>query len=418
MKKEATAVLTAAKKLWTNGPLWNALGSTMYGVNSLLLLVLVSRACGVETAGVFGISFTTAQLLFFVGLFGANHYQMTDYAGKYSFSAYARLKRLSSALAAACCALTVWLLGFTWEKAALTALLTLYMLAHSLGELYQSQMFQKGRLDLSGKSTFFRTLASFVCFTTVLALTRSVYAACAALLVSSVAGLWLWAARPARAFVSGLSAERLEVSRLARECAPIFLSVFLANLILNAPKYAIEYFWTDDVQGVFSMIFMPAPVINLMGGFLFMPLLSRISRVVEARDTGGLRGLMGRQALAVAGLTAICALGAWTVGPEALGLLYGTGLTAYRLPLVLVILGGGALAYCQLLYYVLVILRRQRLILRCHLAVGSVAVLLSVPLVSGQAVMGAAAAFVAAHALLLGMYLWVLARAWKEKLNA
>ena len=63
MKKEATAVLTAAKKLWTNGPLWNALGSTMYGVNSLLLLVLVSRACGVETAGVFGISFTTAQLL-------------------------------------------------------------------------------------------------------------------------------------------------------------------------------------------------------------------------------------------------------------------------------------------------------------------------------------------------------------------
>ena len=51
------------------GTIWNTLGSTMYGANSFIMLALVSRVGTVDQAGYFGIAFTTAQILYIVGLF-------------------------------------------------------------------------------------------------------------------------------------------------------------------------------------------------------------------------------------------------------------------------------------------------------------------------------------------------------------
>ena len=74
------------------GVIWNTLGSGMFAANSVLLLLIVSRVFGVAAAGDFGIAFTTSQILYIIGLFGINHFQMTDYAGQYSFGAYRAAK--------------------------------------------------------------------------------------------------------------------------------------------------------------------------------------------------------------------------------------------------------------------------------------------------------------------------------------
>ena len=44
----------------SRGFFWNTLGSTMYGLNSFLMLALVSRVGTVEETGAFGIAFTTS----------------------------------------------------------------------------------------------------------------------------------------------------------------------------------------------------------------------------------------------------------------------------------------------------------------------------------------------------------------------
>lgn len=64
----------------------------MYGLNTFLMLALVSRVGSVEEVGAFGIAFTTAQLMYIVGLFGVSHYQMTDYDKTYSFREYGLLR--------------------------------------------------------------------------------------------------------------------------------------------------------------------------------------------------------------------------------------------------------------------------------------------------------------------------------------
>ena len=85
------------------GVIWNTLGSGMFAANSVLLLLIVSRVFGVAAAGDFGIAFTTAQILYIIGLFGINHFQMTDYAGQYSFGAYRAAKWITTAAMLAGC---------------------------------------------------------------------------------------------------------------------------------------------------------------------------------------------------------------------------------------------------------------------------------------------------------------------------
>ena len=121
------------------GVIWNTLGSGMFAANSILLLLIVSRVFGVAAAGDFGIAFTTAQILYIIGLFGINHFQMTDYAEQYSFASYRAAKWITTAAMICGCLVLFFFGGNTRKQAWLLLLLTMYMAVHSFAELYQSR---------------------------------------------------------------------------------------------------------------------------------------------------------------------------------------------------------------------------------------------------------------------------------------
>ena len=156
------------------GIIWDVSGSAMYGLNSFIMLALVSRIGTVEETGEFGIAFTTAQLLYIVGQFGMSLYQMTDYRKKYCFSDYAKIRVFSCALMLAACAVSILTLGFSGRKALFTILLSVLMLLNVVGDLYQNMFFQNNRLDLSGSALFFRTFWSLIAFSITLMVTRRV----------------------------------------------------------------------------------------------------------------------------------------------------------------------------------------------------------------------------------------------------
>ena len=215
----------------------------MYGLNSFLMLALVSRVGTVEETGAFGIAFTTAQLMYIVGLLGVSHYQMTDYEKKYSFREYGVLRALSCALMAVGCALSIQVMGFLGQKALLTALLTLLMLLNVVGDLYQNLFFQNNRLDLSGSALFYRTFWSLLVFAVAYIATKAlVLAICLQILCNLLVTLY-YAVRVAPAFLKleprrEISAGQCRV--LLLECLPLFVSLLLMNLVISASKYGIE----------------------------------------------------------------------------------------------------------------------------------------------------------------------------------
>ena len=175
------------------------MGSGVFAANSVLLLLIVSRVFGVAAAGDFGIVFTTAQILYIIGLFGINHFQMTDYAEQYSFASYRAAKWITTAAMICGCLVLFFFGGNTRKQAWLLLLLTMYMTVHSFAELYQSRFFQKNRLDLCGKSLFYRTFFSLCCFAVLSATIHNLYIASAGMVLTNLVTMYIWSFCPSKA---------------------------------------------------------------------------------------------------------------------------------------------------------------------------------------------------------------------------
>ena len=399
----------------SRGFFWNTLGSTMYGLNSFLMLALVSRVGTVEETGAFGIAFTTAQLMYIVGLLGVSHYQMTDYEKKYSFREYGVLRALSCALMAVGCALSIQVMGFLGQKALLTALLTLLMLLNVVGDLYQNLFFQNNRLDLSGSALFYRTFWSLLVFAVAYIATKAlVLAICLQILCNFLVTLY-YAVRVAPAFLKSEPRRKFSSGQcrvLLLECLPLFVSLLLMNLVISASKYGIEFWMDDQAQGYYNMIFMPAQVINLCSQFLFKPMLNQYAVLLRTKQQAQFRKLLKKQVALVMAFTLLCCAGAAVLGAPVLGLLYRKDLSGYLTALVIVVLGGGFFALCQLLYYIFVIQRWQKHISYIYLAAALAAVPITYGMIQWLGVSGAALSFAAVHCLIALLYLGVF---WKKR---
>lgn len=387
----------------------------MYGVNSFIMLALVSRVGTVEDAGAFGIAFTTAQLLYIVGLFGVNHYQMTDYDEKYDFASYARVRLFSCVLMLACCACAVLALGFSGVKRIYTICLTVLMLLNACGELYQALFFQKNRLDLSGSALFFRTFWPLVAFATAILLTGKALIAILLQIAANLVITLYYATRVAPKFISGEKKRREKSRDLLIESMPLAVSLFLMNVVINMSKYGIELKLDDTAQGYYNMIFMPAQVINLCSQFVFKPFLNEYAALLKQKQNKVFLWMLGKQVILVGGFTAVCCVGAALLGVPVLGFLYNKDLSGLAAPLTGVVLGGGIYALSQLFYFIMVILRQQRNVLKLYIATTAVSALLTNCLIDWLGIAGAVSAFAGTHVFLLAGYVYQMMRMLREE---
>lgn len=392
------------------GTIWNTLGSAMYGANSFIMLALVSRIGTVEQAGNFGIAFTTAQILYIIGLFGVNNYQMTDYQEKYSFSDYARIKVFSCILMIIGCAFSIFFLHFTGEKLVYVCVLTVLMMLNAIGELYQSLFFQKNRLDLSGSALFYRTFWSLLAFMVVLIIKQDILFALLAQITVNLFITMYYAIKISPEFQTDRKNSKNSTWSLAVECIPLFVSMFLMNMIINASKYGIEVLSTDTVQGYYNMIFMPAQVINLCSQFIFKPLLNRYATLLSEAKVKNFINLLLKQILLVFLFTVVCCVAAYYLGTPILGILYKKDISALRKPLTQIVFGGGIFAVCQLFYYILVILRWQKYILVIYLVAFILTIGITAVLVSEFEIIGATLAFITTHIFILFCYVCLIAK--------
>lgn len=387
------------------GPIWNILGGGMYAANSVLLLMLVSRRFGVEASGEFSIAFTVSQTLWIIGVFGASHMMMTDYRQEYRFSTYLGLKILSTSAMFPMAVAICLILGFDSEKFTLTLLLTLYMAAHAFSELFQSRMFQSNRLDLAGKSQFFRTVFSLVLFTAAIYIFESNIVACAVLALSNLAAIYYFSYRPCRTFIlTEQKPGREQLAKLTKACLPVFVSILTMNLLMQMPKFVIEFLGNNEMQGLFGMIFMPAYAINLLSNFAYQPMLKNLGEYIYSKDRQNLLLLFSRLVIVTLAAAFLCSLLTWMIGAPVLSWLYGVELLDYRWDLTMVVLGGGIYALCQLMYFVFVLMRRQKDIMFSYIISLIVSVPVSIYFISILGLYGAIISFVITHGFLLMVF--------------
>lgn len=401
---------------------WNMLGSFLYAFASMALTMAVVQIVGDEKGGIFTFAFTAfGQQMFTVAYFGIRPFQITDVENRYSFGDYLRLRFVTSG-AALLIGIGFVLMngGYTAEKAWVVFLMVCYKVIDGFADTYEAEFQRSGRLYLTGKSNTFRTLLSVGSFIAALLATRNLVFASGVAVAAQVAGVLLFDV----AIIGGLenidwSWDKKACKDLVRSCILLFFSVFLDFYIFSAAKYAIDGNLDSAAQAVYGAIFMPTSVINLVAGFVIRPFLTKLSLYWEMREFEQFGGVIGRIFLVILGLTVLAVGGAALLGIPVISLLYPNlreALATCRLPLVMIILGGGFNAWMNLFYYTLVIMKQQRWIFGGYVLVFLVAVGISPVFVRHGGILGGAVSYLILMVLIAGSFgLMTMVGYWKVK---
>ncbi len=382
--------------------LWNMSGSFFYAFSSMVLSFLVMRIVGKEQGGIFAFGYSTfGQQMFILAYFGIRPFQVTDGVGEYRFGDYRIHRFFSCGVALAAGAGYLFFCGYTPQKAAIIFLLVCYKVIDGFADVYESEFQRAGHLHLTGKSNTFRTVLSVSVFLIVLSAGGSLLPACGAAVAAQLAGVAIFDI----SLIKRLPA--VDRNRDIRRMAPLtgavwllFVSVFLDFYIFSAAKYAIDAHMDDVASGYFNVIFMPTSVINLAAGFVIRPVLTYLTDDWKEKRYAQFARMLGKISGLIAALSVLAVALAWVLGRPILGIMerilgpsYEGSLVPCHKAFVLVVLGGGFYAILNLYYYVLVILRRQKVIFGIYAVMTVLAAVLAPVFVKQGGILGAAWAY-------------------------
>ena len=381
----------------------NTAGQAAWGGLFPLLTMVCTWFVGAEQAGLFSMAFTVGTLLLFLANFGVRTYQVSDLDELQSFKDY-QIHRLVTCAAMllvgfAYCRLR----GYAEPMVSICMGVLAFRAVDALADVYEGRLQQKDKLYLAGLSQGLRCVVSFVAFAVVLFLTRNLVFAAYAMAIAAVASL-LVLTLPLAYFETdrSLPASPRGVRDLFLQCWPLFLALFLYNVIDSVPKFAMEGALSYDNQLYYNAMYFPAHSILMAAGFIYKPQLVRLARIWEDPEKHKRFDLVVLAMVGVIALiTGLMALFMGWLGIPLLGIMYGLDFEQFRSLVYVMVATGGVCACIDFLYQIITVLRAQGEVTRLYLIAFVFAVPVAMLLVNFAGLSGAVVGSLVVMSILL-----------------
>ncbi|MCQ2401997.1 MAG: lipopolysaccharide biosynthesis protein [Lachnospiraceae bacterium] len=392
----------------------------MYALAAVLLSVISLRLLGPDDGGIFGFGYSTfGQQMFIIAYFGIRPFHITDVRHDYSYTDYRAVRWKTCILSVLFAFLYLLFFAvsgkYSTYKSACIFLIALIKVVDGFADCLESECQRDGFLWRGGRELFIRTVIMVAVFSLSVILTKKLLVSAAAAVISETVTVVIFSLRLKGEKSFPVSERKREQEKkLMGDTVLLFISVFIDFFVFSSSKYAIDIKLYDSASGIFNILFMPTSVIYMASNFIMKPYLTKMAAMLENDDTKGFRKTERNIALSIAGLTVLCVLmvvflGKWalTIVEKLLGENYTGSLTPRVPELILIMAGGGLYAMADLLYYVLVIKRKQKSIFFVYLVVGVLSAVISFILVGSWGITGAAVSYTAVMSILTFGYLIV-----------
>lgn len=384
--------------------IFNMIGSLTNAAVSVILLVVVSHIVGGETAGVFSLAYSTAQMMYTICVFEMRNIQVTDAKHEFSFSSVAMFRLLTIAI--------MWLFfavfcveqGYNGEKLAVMLVLTVYMSLLSVSDLFQGNLHLNGYLSLAGKSLAGIVSIAAISFSVTLLITKNLLVSVIPMIAVALLWILFFDIPYSNNFNSVKPKFNFATQKSMFLCAlPLFLSSFAHQYIFNSPKYAIDRVLTETDQSHYGYLVMPVFCINLLSIFVFRPQLITLSKNWAEKQFASFKKTVVKLYIWVAIVT-VAALGVgYLLGIPVLEILYSADLSGKRPIFMVLLLAGGFSAASTLTLTLFTTMRKQKLCLIAYAATMLFALIVPEILVKSIGLMGAALSYLCEMALLFAV---------------
>lgn len=396
--------LIFSKDVQRDSFIWNMFGSMLTAFQSVIFLMVLTRTVGLIEAGIFTIAYANANLFLTIGKYGMRYFHVSDVKREFSFADYQMSRWITTAAmmitAVVYVVYTASHQNYSPDKAMVIIWMCIFKIPDVIEDVYYGEYQREGRLDIASKVMTVRVFTTMLVYLTVLMLCKSQLVALIISTIYTFAVMIMLLKETVGLFAICRLRKSANVKLLLKQCFPLFAGSFLAFYIGNAPKYAIDALLTDELQACYGFIAMPVFVIGLLNGFIFNPMLYRITCVWEERRLGEFTRQILLQIFYIVLITGICMIGAYLIGIPVLSFLYHTDLAPYKKELLILLLGGGFLGASGLLNAAITIMRKQKALLWGYLAVAVGALFLSKVSVQMWGMLGASMLYMV---LMLGL---------------
>lgn len=319
--------------------IWNILGTGLNAFNSLFFMIAVTRINGVDNAGIFTIAFSTACMIYVIGVYAGRIYQVTEPDKTITNKEYI-INRVITTISMLFLVIIFSLIrGYGIFKSTIFLLLTIYKALEAFSDVIYGILQKNEKLDLVGKSLFFKSLISIVIFIITDIITKNMIISIISMILVNLIILIIYDLKNGNEYIDFTIPIRKEkIRKIFKLGFFTFAISFLGMYVMNAPKYAIDSYLENNYQTIFGIIVMPATVIGLVAQFLIHPYLNRILALYEEKNLKDLNKLALKLIIYILGFGIISSLLAYFLGTQVLGFIYGLDLSIYRVGLLTIII--------------------------------------------------------------------------------
>ena len=278
--------MDSERKLFLKNFIWNSLGTGINSFNSLFFLIIVTRVNDIQTAGIFSIAYATATILYTLAMYSGRLCQVTDIKNKITDKDYIVNRTLTCIIMLIGAAGFLLIQQYSGFKTTIFALLAIFKGIEAFSDILYGVMQKNDILYKSGQSLSLKGFVGIAAFLIVDLVTRDLRWACFAVIVVNVLVLvifdYLMITR--KLIDIKVKVDFGNVLSIFKSEFFVFVNSFAGIYILNAPKYAIDNFLTDDIQAIYGYIMMPATVMTLFTQFIVMPFLGKLKEMYEQKQ--------------------------------------------------------------------------------------------------------------------------------------
>lgn len=385
------------------------LGSGIYSLATVIFVMLAKRLVGEEAGAKFYMAFTTGQMLLTIGYFEIRPFHVTDVKQQYKAKEYFGFRVISSAAMLACAVVVgiVYVVNGKADAAGFMLIITMCILKmfDGIADVFEGEFQRNDRIDISGMSMAFRTMAIMAVFSIIAWVTRNIYAASAAAAVTGLAGTAVVAVVWSHWFEPlSVSFDREKMKSLFRSTILLFIGSAMCMWLWNGTKYVVEWTLTDRDTLAYGIVFMPTMVINLGSSFVFKPMLTTLARHYEQGEYKAFAKLVAVLVATAVGITVVTlGAGAW-LGIPVLSWLYDIELAPYKSVMLVLIAAGGFNAVSILFYYALTVMRLQKEIFAGYTITFVVSIILPIVMVKAMGIAGAGTSYLIVMMLLTVLF--------------
>lgn len=387
---------------------WNTIGVGAWGMVFPILTMVATQLVGAEQAGMFSMAFVTGSLLMILANFGVRTYQISDVDEKHTFKDYQLNRWITCVVMVLVGVIYCSLRGYDSTMFYISIGVYLYKMIDGLADVYEGRLQQVDKLYLAGISQAIRSVAALIVFSLLLLITSnmivaSIGMAVAAAITFVVITLPLTLLETPKSHSASLAS----VGQLFKNCAPLFVALFLYAVIDNMPKFVMEGMLSYDNQLYFNALYFPAQGILLTAQLVYKPLLVRMANVWNDPSKRKKFDLIiiGILLLIVAITVVNVLVMAW-IGIPIMSFLYGIDFEQFRGLCYIMIAAGGVTAAIDFLYQIITVMRRQKDVTKLYIITLGFSLFVPTLLVMFTGLPGAVIGYLIVMTLLLVLLFW------------